>query len=231
MSRQDKCPYCAFSDPDSEEPPGGWIYRDEHWLAGHGPLATTMPGGVKITSRRHFTDFAQMTADEAASFGSLLTRLDAALRTVTRAERVHLVSTRDRVPHFHAWLYPRPASHPLRGTEFLAAPQHSEPADAEHAARAVRDQLAHADVQLTKPDRSAASEAATILRASASWSAPGPGNRFSRNGRLRQPNCGRPSGRAMKCAWKRAQPSPQRYMCTRAAWPRLMIARRSGCAT
>jgi diadenosine tetraphosphate (Ap4A) HIT family hydrolase len=145
MDRRSECPYCVFNDPDSEEPPDGWIYRDRHWLVGHGPIATTMPRGLKIISRRHFTDFADMTIAEAAAFGSLLIRLDAALRAVMSAERVHLLSTRDRVPHFHAWLYPRPASHPLRGTEFLAAPQRSESADAEHAAHAVREHLVQAD--------------------------------------------------------------------------------------
>jgi diadenosine tetraphosphate (Ap4A) HIT family hydrolase len=78
---------------------------------------------------------------EAEAFGSLLSRLDRALRETTDAERVHLVSTRDRVPHFHAWLYPRPASSPLRGTTFLAAPQHSSRAQAKAAAAAVRDAL------------------------------------------------------------------------------------------
>jgi hypothetical protein len=51
-------------------------------------------------------------------------------------------SWRDRVQHFHAWLYPRPASSPLRGTQFLSAPQHSDPAQAEDAARAIRRHFA-----------------------------------------------------------------------------------------
>ena len=82
-----------------------------------------------------------MTSDEAASFGILIGRLDTALRAVTDVERVHLVSTRDRVDHFHAWLYPRRAENSLRGTQFLAAPQSSEVRDAEQAADAVRQRL------------------------------------------------------------------------------------------
>jgi diadenosine tetraphosphate (Ap4A) HIT family hydrolase len=134
------CPYCHLDEADPE-PAGGWIYRDARWLVSQGPPETTMTGALKITSRRHFTDFAEMTSPEAASFGPLLTRLDTALREATGAERVHLVSTRDRIQHFHAWLYPRPASHPLRGTEFLNAPQHSDPADAERTARTIRRHL------------------------------------------------------------------------------------------
>ncbi len=134
------CSYCHLEEA-GRDPIGGWVHRDEHWLVGHGPADTTMPGALKIISRRHFVDFAEMTPAESASFGLLLTRLDTALRASTDAERVHLVSTRDRVQHFHAWLYPRPASHPLRGTAFLDAPQRGDPADAERTARAVRDHL------------------------------------------------------------------------------------------
>lgn len=133
----DNCPYCE----PLTEPVGGWVYRDARWLVRHGPPSTTMPGGLQIISTRHFNDFAEMTDQEAASFGGLLVRLDAALRATTDAERVHLVSTRDRVPHFHAWLYPRPASHPLRGTEFLAAAQSSQEIDVERAAAALRRHL------------------------------------------------------------------------------------------
>ncbi|MFI7536704.1 HIT family protein [Streptosporangium sp. NPDC049376] len=142
MTGERECPYCHLQE-GGQDPIGGWVHSDEHWLVGQGPAETTMPGALKIISRRHFIDFAEMTPDESASFGALLTRLDTALRATTDAERVHLVSTRDRVQHFHAWLYPRPASHALRGTAFLNAPQHSDPADAAETARAVRDHLDH----------------------------------------------------------------------------------------
>lgn len=140
MSDKHICPYCHLLTA-TDEPLGGWVHRDEFWLVHHGPAETSRPGTMKIISRRHFVDFADMSAPEAASFGALLTRLDIALRATTDAERVHLVSTRDRVQHFHAWLYPRPAAHPLRGTDFLAAPQQSDPAEAEAATQAVRRHL------------------------------------------------------------------------------------------
>jgi len=134
----DNCPCCDLH----ADPVGGWIYSDARWLVRHGPASSTMAGALQIISVRHFIDFADMTDEEAGSFGRLLVRLDAALRSTTDAERVHLVSTRDRVAHFHAWLYPRSASHPLRGTEFLAAPQSSQVADVERVANAVRQRLA-----------------------------------------------------------------------------------------
>jgi diadenosine tetraphosphate (Ap4A) HIT family hydrolase len=132
------CPYCDLY----AEPVGGWIYRDERWLVQHGPPDSTSAGGLQIISVRHFVDFAEMTDGEAGSFGLLLVRLDAALRATTDAERVHLVSTRDRVEHFHAWLYPRAAAHPLRGTAFLAAPQSAEVERLELVAEALRQRLA-----------------------------------------------------------------------------------------
>ncbi len=136
-----ECAYCGIADLENPSPAGGWIHRDDDWLVQHGPPETTMAGGVKIVSRRHFTDFAEMTTSEAASFGLLLRGLDTAIRSVTDAERVHLVSTRDRVPHFHAWLYPRMATEPRRGTDFLAAPQQCLPADAERVAEALRGEV------------------------------------------------------------------------------------------
>jgi len=135
------CPYCRLDQEPETGPVGGWIHRDEDWLVSHGPPEASRPGTVKITSRRHYTDFAEMSPTEAASFGVLLTRLDAALQAATDAERVHLVSTRDRVAHFHAWLYPRPAASPLRGTDFLAAPQQCSPDEADTAAHAIRRRL------------------------------------------------------------------------------------------
>jgi len=134
------CPYCRLNTT-ADEPPGGWVHRDDSWLVHHGPAQSSRPGTMKIVSTRHYTDFAEMTSKEAVSFGVLLHTLDTAMRATTDAERVHLVSTRDRVQHFHAWLYPRPASHALRGTDFLNAPQRSEPADADRAADAVRRHL------------------------------------------------------------------------------------------
>jgi diadenosine tetraphosphate (Ap4A) HIT family hydrolase len=132
------CPYC---DP-VDEPAGGWIYRDDRWLVRHGPANNTAAGGLQIISVRHFIDFADMTNEEADSFGPLLQRLDIAVRASADAERVHMVSTRDRVEHFHAWLYPRSASQPLRGTAFLAAAKSSPPEDVERISDSIRQRLA-----------------------------------------------------------------------------------------
>ena len=83
-----------------------------------------------------------MTDDEAASFGRLLARLYQSARPATGAERIHLVSTMDFQPHFHAWLYPRAAGEPRRGTTFLNQDMSCPQADAEAAAARIRAALA-----------------------------------------------------------------------------------------
>lgn len=133
------CGYCAtYGGPDD---PRDTVLRDEHWSVVHGPGDVTRPGGLKIVARRHLVDFHELDDREAAGLGVLLRRLDAAVREVTGAERVHLVSTRDRVRHFHAWLYPRHAEDELRGTTFLAAPQHATDDEVGAATRALRAAL------------------------------------------------------------------------------------------
>jgi diadenosine tetraphosphate (Ap4A) HIT family hydrolase len=87
------CPYCLLQVPGHPEPIGGWITRGEYYLVQHGEPESSGPGAVKIVARRHFVDFADMIEAEAEAFGSLVSRLDRALRATTDAERVHLVST------------------------------------------------------------------------------------------------------------------------------------------
>lgn len=75
------CPYC-LDQQDSELD----IVRTDDWQVVHGPPESTRAGGLKIMSRRHFTDFVEMNRAEQASFGPLLHSLDLAIREVTDAE-------------------------------------------------------------------------------------------------------------------------------------------------
>lgn len=134
----ERCPSCTPLDPADPL----LVLADDSWTVQHGPADTTRAGSLKITSRRHLVDFVDLDDAEAVSFGPLLRRLDGAIRAETGAERVHLVSTRDRVQHFHAWLYPRLTSDTTRGTAFLDSPQSSTPAATEAAAASLRARLA-----------------------------------------------------------------------------------------
>ena len=141
------CYYCAKHQTGEDPPPGGWLVTGQDWLVGHGPAHMSRPGTLRIESRRHFTDFADMTDAEAASFGMLLARLYRAVRPVTGAERIHLLATMDYQPHFHAWLYPRAADDPRRGTAFLHHGFECTPAEAQAAAAAIRSHLPQAAEQ------------------------------------------------------------------------------------
>jgi hypothetical protein len=62
-----------------------------------------------------------MTADEAASYATLVGRLYPLVTKVAGAERIHVLSTMDGAPHFHVWLFPRRADD-VKGRRFLANP-------------------------------------------------------------------------------------------------------------
>ena len=115
---------------------GGYVYEDEHWYAYHAPVATASLGQLFLVSKRHFLDFTEMTADEAASYGSVLGRLGAALKQVVQAERVYVLVTLEGMPHFHAWLIPRKVGVEERGWALVTSPR---ACSADDALRVVRD--------------------------------------------------------------------------------------------
>jgi diadenosine tetraphosphate (Ap4A) HIT family hydrolase len=141
MTENPSCYYCRRQQSAVDPPPGGWLIDNADWLAGHGPAHMCLAGSLRIESRRHFTDFAEMTDAEAASFGRLLATLYRAARPATGAERIHLVATMDFQPHFHAWLYPRLPTESRRGTTFLNQDMSCDQAAAEAAAARIRDGL------------------------------------------------------------------------------------------
>ena len=75
MINQPGCYYCDRQRNGQDAPPGGWLIEDDDWLVGHGPAQMCLAGSLRIESRRHFTDFAEMTDSEAASFGRMLASL------------------------------------------------------------------------------------------------------------------------------------------------------------
>jgi diadenosine tetraphosphate (Ap4A) HIT family hydrolase len=142
VTENPRCYYCDRQQTAVDPPPGGWLVDDADWLAGHGPAHMCLAGSLRIESRRHFMDFAEMADAEAASFGRLLARLYRAARPATGAERIHLVATMDFQPHFHAWLYPRLPAEPRRGTTFLNQDMSCGQDEAVAAAGLIRRNLA-----------------------------------------------------------------------------------------
>lgn len=99
------CWFCRDSR-GQDEPPGGWVYEDAHWVAGHVPPTYGPRGVVVLESRRHFLDAAEMTPEEAATFGVVLGQLTGAIRRVAGAERVYTWASMKAHPHLHVWLVP-----------------------------------------------------------------------------------------------------------------------------
>jgi diadenosine tetraphosphate (Ap4A) HIT family hydrolase len=94
----DTCFICRKRAGLEEAPPGGYVYGDEHWRVCHAPAEMAVPGQLFVESRRHFLDFAEMTAEEAASLGPLLARLVAVGKAVTGAERIYVLTMLDGGP-------------------------------------------------------------------------------------------------------------------------------------
>jgi diadenosine tetraphosphate (Ap4A) HIT family hydrolase len=117
---------------------GGNIYEDQWWYAYHAPPAQATLGQMFLVSKRHVLDFAEMTPDEAASYGTVLRMLIAVLKQVVDAARVYTVTTIEGVPHFHTWLVPRPKTAALRGWAFVASERTCSDADALEVSRQLR---------------------------------------------------------------------------------------------
>lgn len=138
------CFICRKHPGLEAQPPGGYLYEDERWRVCHAPAAMAVPGQVLIESRRHFLDFAEMTPEEAATYGALLARLYPAIKSTTGARRVYTAVLLDGAAHFHSWHVPHLHVPHLveaeqRGIGYLAADQSR--AEHEAAARALQAAL------------------------------------------------------------------------------------------
>jgi diadenosine tetraphosphate (Ap4A) HIT family hydrolase len=69
--------------------PGGVIHNDALWQVEHILEPLPMLGWLIVKALRHVTAFADLTDDEAATFGPLVRRSMAALQRATAAEKVY----------------------------------------------------------------------------------------------------------------------------------------------
>lgn len=136
-----ECFICRKQRGEGAPPPGGYLYESAHFQVCHAPAAMATPGTLLVESRRHVLDFAEMTPEEATSYGPLLTRLYMAIKRVTGAERVYTLVTLEGSDHFHTWLIPRAPEAMLRGVRLLAQDQSCTPEEALAAAEAIRAAL------------------------------------------------------------------------------------------
>ena len=134
------CFLCQKHKGEVAPPPGGYIYEGEHWLVCHAPADKGPLGTLFIESRRHFLDFAEADEDELATYGLLLKKVYAALKSLTGAERVYQVVFLEGIAHFHAWLVPRREGDE-KGMAFLSKDIVCEQEEADELAKKLRKAL------------------------------------------------------------------------------------------
>ena len=137
----DDCFICRKHNGQETAPPGGYIYKDEHWMVCHAPGKVGPLGTLFIESKRHFLDYTEMTAEESASIGNLLKKIYYALRLHTDAERIYQLSTMEGQPHFHSWFVPRRKGDMERGLKFLARDDSCHEEDASALAGKLREAM------------------------------------------------------------------------------------------
>ncbi len=108
------------------------IYVDDLVYAGHSFLTgegeTAYLGYLIVEPRRHVPGLAELTEQEAASLGHLITRLSQALKESEGAEHLYLFVLGHHVDHLHYHLLPRYPGTPrefwgVRIDEWPAAPR------------------------------------------------------------------------------------------------------------
>ena len=100
--------------------PSGYVYwRDELTMLGVPFQPTALPLVTYLMPRRH-ADLGDLTREEAARCGELLTYLERAARDVLDVPRVQVARYGEGVEHLHWWVFARPTGAlDLRGPHVL----------------------------------------------------------------------------------------------------------------
>jgi diadenosine tetraphosphate (Ap4A) HIT family hydrolase len=88
------------------------VWQNDLWVLKHTAPPYAELGWLTLHSRRHATNFADLTEAEAADFGLTVQRIQKALVAATGALRVYFVSMSEGTPHFHTHFVPRYAGGP-----------------------------------------------------------------------------------------------------------------------
>ena len=113
----DGCPICERS---REGDPSGYIcWRDELTMLGVPFQPTALPLVTYLMPRRH-ADLGDLTREESARCGELLTYLERAASDVLDVPRVQVARYGEGVEHLHWWVFARPTGAlDLRGPHVL----------------------------------------------------------------------------------------------------------------
>ncbi|MGH2501486.1 MAG: HIT family protein [Ktedonobacterales bacterium] len=104
MDQQAACVLCLGRAGD-EQMLRVEVWEDDLWRLSMA-IASETPGFSYLEPKRHITDISQLDGPEAATLGSTLARVTAALRDMTQVERVYIYVFGDEVAHLHLHLAP-----------------------------------------------------------------------------------------------------------------------------
>lgn len=113
---------CLRQQSRNLEPPD-IVYEDDYWLIRHS-TETNILGYVVVEAKRHYLDLSECNAEEAVTYGQLLSTLMAAIHGVIDCQRIYTFTLAEVVPHFHVHVVPRTQSIPrvYRGRGIMSYP-------------------------------------------------------------------------------------------------------------
>jgi len=89
------------------ETPGGVILEEERWHVSHMVSPAEVAGFLIFQPTRHVEHIADLTSEEAAEMGQMLSRVSRALMNVLSPRKVYVCSFGSVVKHVHFYLIPR----------------------------------------------------------------------------------------------------------------------------
>lgn len=107
------CHSCAA--PDSE-----YLWTTDRWRLRPSPIPTGLPLIVLMEPRDHYGDPGDLPDVLAAELGTMLTRVERAVRSIEGVGRVHVCRWGDGAEHLHWWFIARPARMPQLIGSFAA---------------------------------------------------------------------------------------------------------------
>ena len=93
-------------------PPGGILYENEHWMMFLRSRPPLVAGQGFIVLKRHCENVAELTTDEQALLGVIMTKTAQAMMAVLKPEKMHFGLHAERVKHIHMHITPRTAELP-----------------------------------------------------------------------------------------------------------------------
>ncbi len=107
MPADGQCLSCA-SNARLDLPPRDIVHVGLRWRVAHA-FGTSLPGWLVVIPRRHVLALDELTPDEAADLGPLLSDLTAALREVVQCEKTYvaLFAEAEGFEHLHFHVIPR----------------------------------------------------------------------------------------------------------------------------